>query len=137
MKFRTRAAPNIIGFQIAPMVDILLVLLCFFIVTWSFAKKEMDLSVKVPSAQNAKESSSVLNQTVLNVRPEGTVVWNNAPVSHKDLEARLKTLAKDFPDFAVIVRADENVEWKFVAKVIDTCRAANIWNVAFATRKIE
>lgn len=137
MKFRTRAEPQIMGFQIAPMVDILLVLLCFFIVTWSFAKKEMDLSVKVPSAENAKESNAVVNQTVLNVRADGTVVWNNAMVTHKDLEDRLKLLAKDFPDFAIIVRGDEKVEWRFIAKVIDTCRAANIWNVAFATRKAE
>ena len=36
------------------MVDILLVLLCFFIVTWSFARKELELDVKVPTAQNAK-----------------------------------------------------------------------------------
>src|SRR5580692_1254342 len=106
MKSRRRAEPHVLGFQIAPMVDILLVLLCFFIVTWSFAKKEMDLSVKVPSAQNAKESNSVLNQTVLNVRTDGNVVWNNAQVSHQDLQQRLKALAKDFPDFAVIVRAD-------------------------------
>ena len=137
MKFRTRAEPHVLGFQIAPMVDILLVLLCFFIVTWSFAKKEMDLSVKVPSAQNAKESSSVLNQTVLNVRSDGTVVWNNAKVSRQDLEDRLRTLSKDFPDFAIIVRGDEKVEWRFIASVIDSCRAANIWNVAFATRKQE
>src|ERR1700742_4486869 len=101
MKFRTRAGPRIMGFQIAPMVDILLVLLCFFIVTWSFAKKEMDLSVKVPSAQNGKESTSVLNQTVLNVRADGSVVWNNAQVSNKDLQERLRALAKDFPDFAI------------------------------------
>ena len=137
MKFRNRAEPHVLGFQIAPMVDILLVLLCFFIMTWSFAKKEMDLSVKVPSAQNGKESNSVLNQTVLNVRADGTVIWNNAQVSRQDLEDRLRTLAKDFPDFAIIVRGDEKVEWHFIASVLDTCRAANIWNVAFATRKPE
>jgi len=137
MKFRNRSEPHVMGFQIAPMVDILLVLLCFFIVTWSFAKKEMDLSVKVPSAQNAKESNAVVNQTVLNVRADGTVIWNNAKVSQKDLVARLKALAKDFPDFAIIIRSDEKVEWRFVSDVIDTCRAANIWNVAFATRKPE
>ena len=38
MKFRKRTAPHVLGFQIAPMVDILLVLLCFFIVTRSFAR---------------------------------------------------------------------------------------------------
>ena len=61
MKFRKRSMPTVLGFQIAPMVDVLLVLLCFFIVTWSFAKKELDLKVRVPSAQNAAESASVVN----------------------------------------------------------------------------
>ena len=49
MKFRNRPEPHILGFQIAPMVDILLVLLVFFIVTWSFARKENELDVKVQS----------------------------------------------------------------------------------------
>ena len=81
MKFRRRAEPQILGFQIAPMVDILLVLLCFFIVTWSFARRENELDVKVPTAQNAKESNPVVNQTVINVKPDGSVVWNRKAVS--------------------------------------------------------
>ncbi|MEI9898267.1 MAG: biopolymer transporter ExbD [Chthoniobacter sp.] len=40
----------------APMVDVLLVLLCFFIVTWSFARKENELDVKVPSAGKTPRS---------------------------------------------------------------------------------
>ena len=46
MKIRRRAEPNVLGFQIAPMVDVLLVLLCFFIVTWSFARKELELALE-------------------------------------------------------------------------------------------
>ena len=76
MKFRRREAPHILGFQIAPMVDILLVLLCFFIVTWNFARRETELDVKVPSAQNATESNRVVNQIVVNVRTDGTIVLN-------------------------------------------------------------
>ncbi len=137
MKFRTRAAPNIIGFQIAPMVDILLVLLVFFIVTWSFARKENELDVKVPSAQNAKESNPVVNQTVLNVKADGTVVWNGKVITLPDLAVKLKELSGLFPDYAIIVRGDERAPFLFIAKVLDTCREANIWNVAFATAKVE
>jgi len=137
MNLRKRAEPHIIGFQIAPMVDILLVLLCFFIVTWSLAKKELDLKVRVPSAQNATESASVVNQTVLNVRPDGTVIWNNKAVPRAELLARLSDLSKLFPDYSIIVRGHENAEWKRISDVLDTCREANIWNVAFATRKAE
>ena len=137
MRFRTRATPHIIGFQIAPMVDILLVLLCFFIVTWSLARKENELDVKVPSAQNAQESNPVVNQTVLNVKADGSVIWNRKPYTLPDLSVKLKELSKLFPDYAIIVRGDERVPFKFIAAVLDTCREANIWNVAFATAKVE
>lgn len=137
MKLRKRADPLVLGFQIAPMVDILLVLLCFFIVTWSFARKEMELDVKVPSAQNAKESNPVLNQTVLNIKADGSVVWNRKAVSEKELLKKLKELSELFPDYAIIVRGDERVPFRFVANVLDICREANIWNVAFATAKVE
>ena len=137
MKFRKRTAPHVLGFQIAPMVDILLVLLCFFIVTWSFARKELELDVKVPTAQNAKESSPVVNQTVINVKQDGTVVWNRKTVATRELTRRLKELSGLFPDYAIIVRADERVPFRFVSDVLDVCREANIWNVAFATGKTE
>ena len=137
MKFRKRADPHVLGFQIAPMVDILLVLLCFFIVTWSFARKENELDVKVPSAQNAKDSNPVMNQTVLNVKADGTVVWNRKTISSPDLAVKLKELSALFPDYAIIVRGDERVPFRFIANVLDICREANIWNVAFATAKVE
>ena len=137
MKFRKRQTPNILGFQIAPMVDILLVLLCFFIVTWSFARKEMELDVKVPAAQSGKESNPMINQTVLNVKEDGSVVWNRKPTSLEELAARLKQLANLYPDYAIILRGDERADYKHIVNVLDVCREANIWNVAFATGKVE
>ena len=135
MKFRKRAAPVVLGFQIAPMVDILLVLLCFFIVTWSFARKEMELDVKVPTAENAKESVPVVNQTVLNVKQDGTIVLNRKVLTPDQLRARLKELSTLFPDYAIILRGDRNVKYENIVAVMDICREANIWNVAFATAK--
>lgn len=137
MKFRTRPAPHVLGFQIAPMVDVLLVLLVFFIVTWSFARKENELDVKVPSAQNAKESNPIVNQTVLNVKADGSVIWNRKPIELPELSGKLKELSGLFPDYAIIVRGDERVPFRYIAAVLDTCREANIWNVAFATSKSE
>ncbi len=137
MKFRTRAVPAVLGFQIAPMVDVLLVLLCFFVVTWSFARKEMELDVKVPTAENAKESNPVVNQTVINVKADGTIVWNRKTVNGDELRSRLRELAGLFPDYAIILRGDRNVRYEFIVNVMDICRDANIWNVAFATGKAE
>ncbi|MEY5010816.1 MAG: Biopolymer transport protein ExbD/TolR [Verrucomicrobiota bacterium] len=125
------------GFQIAPMVDILLVLMCFFIVTWNFAKKEMEIDVKVPAAQSGKENAAAMNQTVLNVRADGTVIWNRKPVPANELLGRLKELAELYPDYAIILRGDQKASYESIVAVLDICRDAKIWNVAFATSKGE
>lgn len=137
MRFRRREAPYVIGFQIAPMVDILLVLLCFFVVTWSFARKEMELDVKVPAAESSHESIAVMNQTVLNVKRDGSVVWDRKSISSTDLLQRLRDLARLYPSYAIILRGDEMTAYKDIVAVMDVCRAAGIWNVAFATSKTE
>ena len=118
------------GFQIAPMVDVLLVLLCFFILTWNFARKEMELSVKVPTAEHGGEPSMEVNQSVLNVNADGTMVMNTKPISYENLRAKMEELAERSPDFAIILRGDENVPYKFIARILGICNGAGIWNVA-------
>lgn len=135
MKFRRRAKPEIFGFQIAPMVDILLVLLVFFIVTWNFAISENELDVQIPSASKSKEAQPYVGQVVVNVKADGSIVFNRKPISPDELLAKLEQLSKLYPDQAVILRGDQQVDYKHIVDVLDICRSANIWNVAFATGK--
>jgi biopolymer transport protein ExbD len=133
MNFRRNAKPEVFGFQIAPMVDILLVLLVFFIVTWNFSLSEKELDVKIPAASNSKETDPYVGQVVVNVKTDGSIVFNRQPISGEELVAKLKELAKLYPDQAVILRGDQNADYKFIVNVLDLCKQANIWNVAFAT----
>ena len=137
MKFRRRAQLSPLGFQIAPMVDVLLVLLCFFILTWNFARKEMELDVKVPTAENGGEPSLDINQTVLNLKADGSLVMNTKVVTYDELFEKMAALSKINKDYAIILRGDENVPYKYVARVLDVCRGAGIWNVAFPVTKPE
>jgi biopolymer transport protein ExbD len=133
MNFRKRAQPHLLGFQIAPMVDILLVLLVFFIVTWNFAITENELDVKVPTATSAKEQKNDVPPTIINVRKNGTVVMNRKELTLEELRNRLSQLSVLLPDTPIILRGDENLAYKDLMAVMDICRQANIWNVAFAT----
>jgi biopolymer transport protein ExbD len=137
MNLRQRARPETFGFQIAPMVDILLVLLVFFIVTWNFALTEYDLDVKVPNATQAKQGESYVDQTVVNIRADGTIMMNRKQVQPDELAEKLKQLAKLYPDYAVILRGDQKVNYKYIVDVLDMCRAANIYNIAFSTGRPE
>jgi biopolymer transport protein ExbD len=137
MNFRSRAKPETFGFQIAPMVDILLVLLVFFIVTWNFALSENELDVKIPTASEGKATDAYVGQVVVNVKSDGALIFNRKPITSDELEYKLKSLADLSPNQAVILRGDEQVNYKYIVDVLDICRKANIWNVAFATAKSE
>lgn len=137
MNFRRQAQPVVFGFMIAPMIDILLVVLVFFIVTWNFALTENELDVRVPSAAKANEPQPYIGQVVINVKADGTIVVNRQSKTADELLDQLKKLAGLYPDQAVIVRGDESVDYKHIVEVLDICRQADIWNVAFATGKPE
>ena len=62
---------------------------------------------------------------------------NRRAMSPDELLETLTRIAQLYPDQAVILRGDENVDYRHVVDVLDICRAANIWNVAFATSKPE
>jgi biopolymer transport protein ExbD len=137
MNFRSHVYPERIVFQIAPMVDILLFLLVFFILTWNFSRNEAELDVKVPAAKEGLESRRPAGEVILNVKKDGSIVMNRRAMSSDELLETLKRIAELYPDQAVILRGDENVDYRYVVDVLDICRAANIWNVAFATSKPE
>src|ERR1700694_3052071 len=135
MNFRKHAEPRVLGFLIAPMVDILLVILVFFIVTWNFALSENVLDVRLPPASKANEPHPYVGQVVINIAAKGTVIVNRQPKSSSELLELLKKLSQLYPDQAVIVRGDQAVDYKHIVDVLDICRQADIWNVAFATGK--
>lgn len=137
MNFRAHVHPERITFQIAPLVDILLFLLVFFIMTWNFARTEAELDVKVPAAREGKENRRAAGEVILNVKRDGSIVMNRRTMTAEELKDTLARISELYPDQAVVLRGDENVDYRHVVDALDVCRAANIWNVAFATSKPE
>ena len=133
MNFRTRIQPEPRGFLIAPMVDILLVLLGFFMLTWSFARQERELDVQMPTASESKEQRRSVGEVIINVKSDGTLVMNRRPMTPESLLSSLSQVAKLYPDQAVVLRGDQRVDYGTIVRTLDLCRKANIWNVAFAT----
>lgn len=137
MQLRKRlSTPPILGFQVTPMIDVFCCLLIFFIVTYNFSRNELSLDVKVPIAKEGQDNRRNYNDCILNVRSDGTIVLNSQTLTGDQLKTKLQQLSKLYPDQAVILRGDEAVPYRYIVTVLDICRAANIWNVAFATSKM-
>jgi biopolymer transport protein ExbD len=135
MNLRGRAQLHHPGIQLAPLVDVLLLLLIFFLLTWNAARNENELDVKVPKASAAKEKSAPVGDVVVNVKADGNVVVNRRTLTSAELTDLLKSLAQLNSEQAVIIRGDEAGAYKNIISVLNICTDAGITNVAFATAK--
>jgi biopolymer transport protein ExbD len=133
MNFRSRFVPQHPGIQLAPLVDVLLLLLIFFLLTWNAARNELD--VKIPKATAAKEKSAPIGDVIVNVKSDGSVVVNRRTLNEADLTNLLKGLVQLNPDQAVVIRGDEAGAYKYIVNVLNICSQAGVTNVAFATAK--
>ncbi len=135
MNLRGRAPLVHPGIQLAPLVDVLLLLLIFFLMTWNAARNENELDVKVPKASSAKEKSAPIGDVVVNVKSDGNVVVNRRTLSSAELIDLLKGLVQLNSEQAVVIRGDEAGAYKNIVEVLNVCSQAGISNVAFATAK--
>ncbi len=134
MKFSNRQAPAI-AIQLAPMIDILLLLLSFFIISWQFTKSETELKVSVPTAQEGAEPDRARGEIIINVLADGTIRVESATVNLGELASKLATIAAQYKDQPVRIRGDGGVPYQRIVEVIDTCQKSGIWNISFATQK--
>ena len=135
MNLRGRVHLQHPGIQLAPLVDVLLLLLIFFLMTWNAARNENELDVKVPKASAAKEKTAPIGDVIVNVKADGNVVVNRRTLSSAELMELLKGLVQLNADQAVEIRGDEAGAYKNVVGVLNICSEAGITNVAFATAK--
>ena len=135
MNLRSRAPLHHPGIQLAPLVDVLLLLLIFFLLTWNAARNENELDVKVQKASAAKEKNAPIGDVVVNVKADGNVVVNRRTLTGSELSELLKSLVQLNSDQAVVIRGDEAGAYKNIIGVLNICTEAGITNVAFATAK--
>mgnify|MGYP000042570266 CR=1 FL=1 len=133
MNFRKGYRPDPVGFQLAPMIDIVFLLLCFFVTSQLFAQWESELDIQLPTAKSAKTPQRLPGEVILNIRADGTVVVSGQTFDAEGLDRLLGRLTELFPGQPGVLRADRATPYQHVIAVIDACRRAEIWNIAFAT----
>ena len=134
MKFRTPTAEPA-GFQLAPMIDIVFLLLIFFIVTWQFSRSEMDLKVSVPTSTEGEDRRRSLNEIIINVRETGEMVIDGQVLTEEEVLAKLTIIARINDNQPFRLRGDGVAECQTMVSVISIVERAGIWNISFATQK--
>jgi biopolymer transport protein ExbD len=120
------------GFQLTPMIDVVFLLLCFFVTSQIFAQWEAEIDITLPTAQTSEAPQRLPGEIIINIRANGEVVVNSRVLDGEALGAMLARLAKMFPGQPVLIRADKAAAFEHVIAVLDRCRQADIWNISFA-----
>lgn len=133
MKFRSKTKIEPAGFQLTPMIDCVSLLLCFSLVTQIQSRWETEMDITLPTADSSTPIRRLPGEIILNVREDGTVVFNRRALNDDELYSLLGEVATLFRDQPVLIRADGGTRYANVVKVLDACRKTRIWNISFAT----
>lgn len=124
-----QAAP-MADINVTPMVDVMLVLLVIFIITAPLFTHAIKLDL--PAAQSAPAPTEP-NTVSLSINGEGTIFWNNDPISQETLSNKLLVTAKQQPQPQVQLRADKNTRYEVIAQVMAAAQSHGLTKLGFVT----
>ncbi|NNE42573.1 MAG: biopolymer transporter ExbD [Gemmatimonadetes bacterium] len=115
--------------NITPMLDVVFIMLIFFIVTASFVK-EAGIDVNKPDASTAepKQKANIL----VAIDAQGSIWIDRRQVDPRAVRANIERLHAENPQGTVVIQADENATTKTLVQVMDAARQAGVYDVAIA-----
>ncbi len=118
------------GIDMTPMLDVVFIMLIFFIVTTSFVK-EAGIDVNRPSAQTAEEQSK--GNIMIAIRPNGEIWMDKRPIDVRAVRANIERMRAENPEGTVVVLADKESNTGLLVEVMDQVRLGGVSNVSIAT----
>ena len=136
MNFGTKIGEQKHGFPLTSMIDLLFILLIFFMTASMYAQFESELNVQVPASTEAVPMEREPTEIIVNVTKDGKFIVFKIERSIGEIEKMLVQIA-DLGGAHIIIRGDQETSWRDIFKVLDACKKADIWNVSFAAIKTE
>ena len=127
---RRRAKRSVAELNLTPLIDMIFILIIFFMVTASFVR-ESGIEVERPVA-NTSESKA---PSVIVGIDAGNIVWiENQPIDIRSVRAWMARFLAEAPEGIVVIAADTMTRSGILVQVLDACREAGVKNVSVATR---
>jgi biopolymer transport protein ExbD len=119
--------------NITPLIDVVFLLLIFFMVATTYAERERAMELELPRAESGTQSTELPDELVLNVFRDGRVVLGDREVDGATLRASLAEAAGRNRDMPVTSRGDAHVEHARIVAVMDACAQAGLSNLSVGT----
>jgi biopolymer transport protein ExbD len=119
-----------IGIDLTPMLDVVFLLLIFFLAATTFAREEVELDLRLPEAKSGQPGTPG-RQLVVNVFADGRLSVEGRQVTMEALRQKLVAAKARDREQAVLVRGDQAAQFGVGLQVLDACRLAKITKVDF------
>jgi biopolymer transport protein ExbD len=133
--------------NVTPLIDVMMCLIIFFLVCGRLAAQESNDKVVIPRAELGQQLPEQRDRLLINVVPkdpdhpnpnvEPDVYIRGTPVGMNDLTRYLRDEKGQTPDMKVIIRADKDIVYEWIAPVLTACAQAGIKSVNFSTRHLD
>ena len=124
--------------NISSMIDVMFILIIFFLVTTTFKEEEIDHMVNLPvDARNQSLTQSTGNLAKINIRENGSYVVMGQQFTEEQVSEWLTAKFDKTPDLKVLIRCDKDAKHLYLANVLSICRHVGVpkANIAIKTEK--
>jgi len=123
--------------NITPLIDVVFLLLIFFMLATTLLDPEREIDVDLPVAETGGEVERAPEELVIHVQRDGTLHVAGAVVERDGLERILRGAAQRDPETPVTIRGDRLAHHEAIVGVMDACGAAGLYNLAVGTAASE
>ncbi len=110
--------------EMTPIIDMVFLLLIFFLVATTYQQSERELAIALPEAEAAGPISTMLREIIINVDSQGAIIVGGQTMTLEELRTLVADAVRVNPDQKVSVRGDKDIAYGTIARVLDVCKAA-------------
>ncbi len=126
MLIRPQNSTTGISIDMTPMIDMVFLLLTFFLVATTFHQAEREMQIALPEARASVPISAMLREIVINVDREGRIIVSGRTVEPEALRTMIVEAVKENPEQKVTVRGDRAAAYASIVRVLDVCKGGGI-----------
>jgi biopolymer transport protein ExbD len=123
-----------LGFNMTPMIDVVFLLIVFFLVSSNLVQQETQMEIDLPAAQTGDLSRDEPGRhLIINIPREGEIFVGARPLDHEKLEKLLTfERGRQAESLEIRIRTNRRVPYRAIEPVLIACAESGVWNVSFS-----
>ena len=136
MAVKIKKGNAVAALSLTPLIDVVFLLLVFFLVTTRFAQEDYELAVVLPAASEAQPLIVEPKELFVNIDQQGAYVVDGRVMTRDEVEELLlQAVANNPVNQSVVIRADKRVEFDYVVSIMNLCNRTGVRDYSVTTQQ--